>query len=143
MADRVKIGLVGMGFGASFAPILRDHPNSDAVCVIALRDNPAVPGELRRLRVQAIPDYSHYLPAEIRKYCSTKLTGKDHVSFAQGGGHGGSYPHMVHEFVSAIRERRRSAIDAETAANWTMAGICAHESAMNGGERVAVPTQYT
>ena len=28
---------------------------------------------------------------------------------------------------------------AETAANWTMVGICAHESAMQGGERVMIP----
>ena len=29
--------------------------------------------------------------------------------------------------------------DARQAANWTMAGICAHESAMKGGQRVQVP----
>ena len=30
--------------------------------------------------------------------------------------------------------------DAETSANWTMVGLCAHESAMKGGERVVIPT---
>jgi ABC-type glycerol-3-phosphate transport system permease component len=29
--------------------------------------------------------------------------------------------------------------DAETAVNWTMVGICAHESALRGGERVPEP----
>ena len=29
--------------------------------------------------------------------------------------------------------------DAPTSANWTMVGICAHESAMKGGARVEVP----
>ena len=29
--------------------------------------------------------------------------------------------------------------DAPTSANWTAVGICAHESAMKGGERVAIP----
>jgi hypothetical protein len=29
--------------------------------------------------------------------------------------------------------------DAPTSANWTMVGICAHESAMKGGERVKIP----
>ncbi|MGD9137400.1 MAG: hypothetical protein PVH42_11590, partial [Desulfobacterales bacterium] len=62
-----------------------------------------------------------------------------HASSIQGGGHGGSYPHMVHEFVSAIVESRPSAIDADKAANWTMAGICAHDSAMQNGEKVTIP----
>jgi hypothetical protein len=26
-----------------------------------------------------------------------------------------------------------------TSANWTMTGICAHQSAMKGGERVQIP----
>ena len=46
----------------------------------------------------------------------------------------------MHEFISAILEERDSAIDAITAANWTMAGICAHESAMNNGKRIKIPT---
>jgi hypothetical protein len=46
---------------------------------------------------------------------------------------------MVHEFVSAIVESRPSAIDADKAANWTMAGICAHDSAMQNGEKVTIP----
>jgi hypothetical protein len=46
---------------------------------------------------------------------------------------------MAHEFVRAIVEDRPPAVDAVTAANWTMAGICSHESAMQGGKRIAVP----
>jgi hypothetical protein len=45
----------------------------------------------------------------------------------------------VHEFVRAIVEERESAIDAARAANWTLAGICAHESAVKGGKRVEIP----
>ena len=52
---------------------------------------------------------------------------------------GGSYPHMVHEFFSAIAENRDSLVDAQRAANWSMVGLCAHESAMNEGKRVNVP----
>ena len=35
----------------------------------------------------------------------------------------------------------RTALDAfgDLAANWTAAGICAHESAMNGGKRIEIP----
>jgi hypothetical protein len=45
----------------------------------------------------------------------------------------------VHEFVSAIRDERQAAVDAATSANWTMTGVCAHQSAMRGGERVMIP----
>jgi hypothetical protein len=45
----------------------------------------------------------------------------------------------VQEFVAAIVEGRNSAVDADIAANYTCAGICAHESAMNNGKRINVP----
>ena len=57
------------------------------------------------------------------------------------GGHGGSHPHLVHEFVSSIVEHRPSAVNESVAANWTAAGICAHESSLLGGEWVMIP-QY-
>ena len=55
------------------------------------------------------------------------------------GGHGGSHPHLAHEFVRSIVEGRPPAIDAVTAANWCAPGICAHESALRGGELVPIP----
>lgn len=91
-------------------------------------------------RVQ-VPDYGHLLPEEIAPYTIGGVYDEEHehTSFIQGAGHGGSHPHLTHEFVRAILENRESVVDAERAANWTMAGICAHESAMKGGERVEVP----
>ena len=68
-----------------------------------------------------------------------KIDDPNHVSFLQGAGHGGSHPHLVQEFLAAILENRNSAVDAELAANYTCAGICAHESAMKGGERITIP----
>ncbi|MEX2400957.1 MAG: Gfo/Idh/MocA family oxidoreductase [Rhodothermales bacterium] len=88
-----------------------------------------------------VPDYAHLLPEEIAPFTTGGVYDEEHehTSFIQGGGHGGSHPHMVHEFVRAIQEEREAISDAAAAANWTMAGICAHTSAMNGGERVQVP----
>jgi len=89
-----------------------------------------------------IPDFAHLLPEGIRRYTTKGVYDSDenvHLSFKQGSGHGGSHPHMAHEFISAIVEDRAPAPDAETSANWTMTGICAHESAMNGGARVDLP----
>jgi len=88
-----------------------------------------------------VPDYGHLLPREIAPYTMRGVYDEDHehTSFIQGAGHGGSHPHLVHEFVRSIVERRESAVDAGRAANWTMTGICAHESAMAGGKWVDVP----
>jgi len=88
-----------------------------------------------------VPDYGHRLPKEIAPYTIQGVYDDqhEHTSFIQGAGHGGSHPHLAHEFIKAIVEERESAVDARRAANWTMAGICAHESAMKGGKRVDVP----
>lgn len=53
--------------------------------------------------------------------------------------HGGSHPHLVHEFVSSVIEGRSPEIDVHRSAAWTAPGICAHDSAMNNGAPVAVP----
>jgi hypothetical protein len=55
------------------------------------------------------------------------------------GGHGGSHPHMVHEFIRSILENRKSYINESNGANIVAAGICAHESAMKGGMIIDVP----
>ena len=57
----------------------------------------------------------------------------------QGGGHGGSHPHLVHHFVEAVRGKQPAFPDAPTSANYTLVGLCAHESAMSKGARVGVP----
>jgi hypothetical protein len=88
------------------------------------------------------PDRADLLPTSVGRYTTRFVYGKDerHLSFEQGGGHHGSHPHMVHEFVRSIIEERAPRSDAITGANWTAAGICAHESAMAGGREVTVPS---
>lgn len=85
-----------------------------------------------------VPDYAHLLPSEIRKF-TRAIIDHGHLSFVQGGGHGGSHPHMVHEFVTALVEDRDPFPNVEQSANWTSVGICAHQSALKGGEIVKVP----
>ncbi len=101
------------------------------------------PGETRSFTTQrpAPPDRADLLPPEVGRY-TRRFVYSDterHLSFEQGGGHHGSHPHLVHEFVSSLVQDRPPAIDAVPAANWTAAGICAHQSAMQGGEGVEVP----
>jgi predicted dehydrogenase len=85
-----------------------------------------------------VPDYAHLLPEPIRKF-TRSIQDAGHLSFIQGGGHGGSHPHLVNEFVSALTQNRDPWPNAVQSANWTCVGICAHESALKGGEIVRLP----
>lgn len=91
----------------------------------------------RRVKV---PDFAGRLPDPIRKFTGA-IHDATHLSFVQGGGHGGSHPHLAHNFLMAVMGEQPAFPDAPTSANWTQVGICAHESAMAGGTRVEIP-QY-
>ena len=88
------------------------------------------------------PDFASRLPKPIRSF-TTKgvydLAKTTHLSFAQGSGHGGSHPHLAHEFITALVEQREPFPNARQSANWTCVGLCAHVSAMKGGKLVRVP----
>ncbi|CAN5622365.1 Gfo/Idh/MocA family oxidoreductase [soil metagenome] len=89
---------------------------------------PLVPGHRGRhahAERVSVPFRSDLLPSEL-------------ASFADGG-HGGSHPHLAHEFVSSIVENRSSVINEVVAADWTAPGICADLSSLREGEPVQVP----
>ncbi|MDY0166001.1 MAG: Gfo/Idh/MocA family oxidoreductase [Thermoguttaceae bacterium] len=85
-----------------------------------------------------VPDFAHMLPEEIRPFTST-IQDAAHLSFIQGAGHGGSHPHLANEFLRALLDDRDPWPNAPQSANWTCTGICAHQSAINGGEIVRLP----
>ena len=88
-----------------------------------------------------VPDFARLLPQPIQRFTTKGVYDSEHahLSFVQGGGHGGSHPHLVHEFISSIVEQRASFPDVYQSTNWTCAGICAHESALQGGKQVPLP----
>ncbi len=89
-----------------------------------------------------VPDYARLLPKEIQSFTTKGVYGGDgdeHLSFTQGAGHGGSHPHLVHEFVSALKQGRQPYPNHIQAANWTCTDILAHESALRGGEPIRLP----
>lgn len=89
------------------------------------------------------PDRAELLPESIRKYTHAHTIldpDNPQLSIRQGGMHHGSHPHMVHEFVRSIVEDRKPIVDAVTAARWTAVGVCAHQSALQGGKPVDVPS---
>jgi predicted dehydrogenase len=105
------------------------------------------------------PDYAERLPEPIRHFTTKTfldLPEYAHLIHGEGAdpdgthahlvtdpgsleGHGGSHPHLVHEFVSALLEDRDPFPNAVQSANITCAGILAHQSAMQGGERLPLP----
>lgn len=90
----------------------------------------------------SIPDYAHLLPEAIQSFTTGGVYDGDnnqHLSFIQGSGHGGSHPHLAHEFLTALAEKRQPFPNAKQSANITCVGILAHESALNGGVKIAMP----
>ena len=89
-----------------------------------------------------VPDYAHLLPEPIRMF-TTKgvydMAEHQHLSFTQGGGHGGSHPHLANEFIMSLVEDRDPFPNAAQSANWTSVGILAHESASEGGKIIRIP----
>jgi predicted dehydrogenase len=89
------------------------------------------------------PDFAHLLPEEIAPFTTGGVyggeEGEDHLSFTQGAGHGGSHPHLVHQFVELLRGQGEGYPNEVQSANITCTGILAHESAQKGGEIVRLP----
>src|SRR5436190_2048122 len=103
------------------------------------KTHPLSEGEIPK-RVK-VPDYAHLLPEPIRRFTQpAAIQDAEHLSFLQGGGHGGSHPHLVHNFLMACIGEKPAMPDAETSVNWTMVGICAHQSALKDGEKIVIPT---
>lgn len=55
-----------------------------------------------------------------------------------GGIHGGAEPFITHEFVSAIIEDRHPTVNIWEAVAYTLPGIVAHQSALEGGRRLTI-----
>ena len=88
------------------------------------------------------PDFAKLLPKELQYFTTQGVydSGKhQHLSFTQGSGHGGSHPHLVHEFIDALIQNRALYPNAKQSANITCVGILAHESALKGGEIIKLP----
>lgn len=114
-------------------PLIEGKP---LVVHTAKKPEPEIPEEV------ACPDFAKLLPKEIQHFTTQGVydeTEHQHLSFTQGAGHGGSHPHLVHEFVNAIQNNRSPYPNAKQSANITCVGILAHESAMNGGKIIHLP----
>jgi len=55
------------------------------------------------------------------------------------GGHGTAEYYMVRDFMESVRNDTKPPIDIYAALDMALPGLCAHESAISGGQPVAVP----
>ena len=135
-------GLFVYGSEASFEWGLRDE---DAPIVTqALPEADGRRGGLTRIHTVDLPNYHQTLPESIQKYTINTehfdpQNPQKSLEKGVGGGHHGSHPHLVHEFICSITEGRKPWIDEVLGANITAAGICAHLSAMQDGKEVCIP----
>jgi predicted dehydrogenase len=98
------------------------------------------------VKTERIPtgNYHALLPEAVRRF-TVKTEDYDEtnpqISLERdaSGGHGGSHPYMVHEFLRSILEDRRPWINDINGANIAAAGIAAHISAMDNGTVVELP----
>ena len=114
-------------------PLIEGEP---LVVHTAKKPEPEIPEKME------CPDYAHLLPEAIQRFTTGGVYDADeqqHLSFTQGAGHGGSHPHLVHEFVEALVQKRDPYPNAKQSANITCVGIIAHESALKGGELMKLP----
>ncbi len=115
-------------------PLIEGNP---LVLHVAKKAEPEIPQEVE------CPDYAHLLPEAIQHFTQAGVYDEQenqHLSFNQGGGHGGSHPHLVHEFIDALKNGRTPFPNARQSANMTCVGILAHESALKGGEIIYLPS---
>lgn len=89
-------------------------------------------------------DYPLDLPTALIPYLNWRAYQevlRPDVTYWEGGDHHGAHPHLVHDFIRSIIEKRKPICDEKIAANLCAAGILAHQSSLKGGIRLAVP-QY-
>jgi predicted dehydrogenase len=116
-------------------PLIEHEP---LVIHTAKKPEPEIPQKV------VCPDFAGRLPESIRQYTTKGVYDNDsneHLSFTQGAGHGGSHPHLAHEFAMALVEKRHPFPNARQSANWTCTGILAHESALEGGVIKRLPPE--
>jgi predicted dehydrogenase len=114
-------------------PLIEGRP---LVVHTAKKPEPEIPQEIE------CPDFADRLPESIRRFTTKGVYDADehqHLSFIQGAGHGGSHPHLIHEFLSALVQNREPYPNAKQSANITCVGILAHESALQGGKIIPLP----
>jgi len=140
-AFRVNIWWKGAHKGCERAQWIGDkmsfyasHPNS-MKAVIVRPDNDRIEKD--------DGGFNRYLP-EMEKYEQPDWWATDMLPepLRHNSGHHGSHTFLTHEFIDALVHDRRPSIDIHEALSYTVPGIVAHESALQGGAQKKIPQFY-
>ena len=110
------------------------------------RPNIRWPSPIFRSRAK-VPDFADRLPRSIRKFTKKGVYDTEetqHLSFTQGGGHGGSHPHLAHEFLMSIVEERppaRRRHQRQLDDDRHLAPMIGHEGGRAGGNSAVLTRQ--
>ena len=142
--ETARVYLEGAYVYGSKASVEWGFADSDDPIITRLEPRDARGFSTPRETVKA-PAYYKMLPGPIQKYTVSssdfdETNPQESLSKGAAGGHHGSHPHLVHEFVRSIVEGRKPWIDEVLGANITAAGLCAHQSAMEDGREIVIPT---
>ena len=142
--ETARVYLEGAYVYGSKASVEWGFADSDDPIITRLEPRDARGFSTPRETVKA-PAYYKMLPEPIQKYTVSssdfdETNPQESLSKGAAGGHHGSHPHLVHEFVRSIVEGRKPWIDEVLGANITAAGLCAHQSAMEDGREIVIPT---
>lgn len=142
--ETARIYQEGFSVYGSEASFEWGHADEDApLLTTPLPQNGQQRGRNFRVEALKVPNRHHALPEPLQRFtvggAFDPLNPQESLLQGAGGGHHGSHPHLVHEFVMSIVENRKPRIDEHLGGNITAAGICAHTSAMRQGEPVDVP----
>ena len=110
---------------------LMERPNADGPLLIESRDSTGRDDAGFQYQESALVKY------EQPQWWKTDLLPEP---LRHGSGHDGSHPFLTHEFIDALMHERRPAIDIHEALAYTVPGIVAHESALQGGVQLKIPS---
>ncbi|MFB3786983.1 MAG: Gfo/Idh/MocA family protein [bacterium] len=82
---------------------------------------------------RALPEFE---PFEVPQWWKTDMLPEP---LRHDSGHEGSHTFLTHEFIDALTHGRRPAVDVYEALSYTVPGIVAHESALQGGAFMKIP----
>lgn len=107
-----------------------EHPNGIGAKLV--RTSPQIEQDDAGFERRA-PEFEDY---EVPRWWATDLLPEP---LRHDSGHQGSHTFLTHEFIDALTHDRRPAVDLYEALAYTVPGIVAHQSALRGGESMAIP----
>lgn len=117
-------------YGSKFSYFM-EHPNGMGPCIVRTS------GQTEKDDAGFERQLSEFEPYSQPKWWETDLLPE---TMRHDTGHDGSHVFLVNEFVMSLIEGRTPSVNVYEALAYTVPGIIAHESAVNGGKELKIPS---